>query len=137
MNPIRILWSVLAVALTAFLIFESVTYGWAAGGVVIAFALLPDVPLLGAFSGGGRLHPRSVPFYNATHHPVVPAVVVAASFLPWPEFGWGLRSGLEIFLAGIAWLAHIAADRAFGYGLRAADGTVRPVGAGRATRRRA
>ena len=31
-------------------------------------------------------------------------------------------------LAGAAWFVHIAADRAFGYGFRDADGDIIPVG---------
>lgn len=125
----RILWSLTAVALLVFAVFESVKYGWVAGGVVIAFAVLPDVALLGAFDTPGRLRPGRVRLYNALHTPWAPLAVIAASLaLPIPALGWGLREGLELFLAGLAWLLHIAADRALGFGLRAADGTIRRVG---------
>lgn len=124
----RTLWAALAIALIAFSVFEAIKYGWVATGVILLFLLLPDVALIGAFDPQrrGALLPSRVAFYNALHQPWIPlAMVVAAMTIPFPELGWGLRGGLELFLAGLAWLAHIAADRAFGYGLRATDGTIR------------
>lgn len=129
MNLTRVFWGALGLALLVFSIFQSVTYGWAAGAVIIVFAILPDIALIGAFAEQGLLRPSRVRFYNLLHTPWIPLVVIAVSFLPWPSLGWGLRGGHEIFLAGVAWLMHIAVDRALGYGRREADGSIRPVGA--------
>lgn len=129
MNAARVAWSVAAGALFAFAVFESVKYGWVAAGVVVAFAILPDLALIGAFAEHGRLRPARVRAYNLLHSPWIPLGLIAASIvLPLPSLGWGLRGGLELFLAGLGWLLHIASDRAFGFGLRAADGSIRPVG---------
>lgn len=123
-----ILWAVLAIALLAFGVFEAVKYGWVAAGVFVLFLLLPDVALIGAFDARrrGALLPSRVAFYNALHQPWLPlAMMLAAMVVPLPVLGLGLRGGLELFLAGLGWLTHVAADRAFGYGLRAPDGTIR------------
>ena len=83
------------------------------------FLIAPDLPLLGGMGGGlgpGRLNPRAVPFYNATHRLWEPlALAAVAPLLPSPwRFGW---------LAGAAaWLLHIAVDRLLGFGLRDAQG---------------
>lgn len=124
----RALWSILALALFAFSVFEGVKYGWVAAGVLVLFALLPDLTLVGAFAGHGHLRPARVSAYNLAHSIWPPlALAAAGALLPLPSLGWGLRGGLEVFLAGLAWLLHIAVDRACGFGLRAADGSVRPV----------
>ena len=129
MNAIRILWSVLAVVLLAFVVFEGVKYGWVAAAVIVAFAILPDLALVGAFAERGRLKPSRVQVYNLVHQPLIPlAVIVVSIVAPIPSLGWGLRGGLELFLAGLAWLLHIAIDRAAGYGVREADGSIRAVG---------
>ena len=134
MNPARILWSLLALAALGFAVFEGVKYGWVATGVLVAFAIIPDFALIGAFAERGRLKPSRVAFYNLMHLPWIPlALLVIGALAPLPSLGWGLRGGLELFLAGLAWLLHIAIDRAVGYGVRERDGSVRPVG----TRRRA
>src|SRR6187200_390261 len=77
----------------------------------VAF-VLPDVALLAGAARGlerGQLAPRAVPLYNALHHPAGPllAVIVAAALLP---DAW--------LAAALAWGAHVAMDRAAGYGLR-------------------
>ena len=100
----------------AFAIFEIGTYdlGWLP---IVAFLVLPDLAML---VGIGQPHlprqlpARAVPYYNALHHPVVPlaflGVVVVAGLGP----AW--------FVGGLAWLSHIAIDRAVGYGFRTPDG---------------
>lgn len=129
MNSVRAVWTALALALLAFAIFESVKSGWVAAIVVIVFAVLPDVALIGAFREPGLLRPSRVRLYNLLHAPWIPLVLIAVSIiLPLPSLGWGLRGGLEPFLAGLAWLTHIAIDRAVGYGVREADGSIRLVG---------
>jgi uncharacterized protein DUF4260 len=81
----------------------------------VAF-VLPDVALLAGAARGlerGQLAPRAVPLYNALHHPAGPllAVIVAAALLP---DAW--------LAAALAWGAHVAMDRAAGYGLRTREG---------------
>ena len=44
------------------------------------------------------------------------------------DHGWNaVLAAWPIALAGLAWFVHVAADRAFGYGLRDADGRIIPV----------
>jgi len=80
------------------------------------FAVAPDLPLL---AGGGRglrpgqLHPRAVPFYNATHHLAGPLVLTVLG-----AWSLGTTGGPSALVAGTAWLAHVAFDRAAGYRLR-------------------
>lgn len=138
MKRVRLWWTVLAVVLVGFAIFESVKYGWVAGGVVLCWILAPDITLVGAFdvSRKGFLRSSRVRAYNIAHTPWWPLAVMAIAIIaPLPPLGFGLRGGLELFLVGLSWLAHIAVDRAFGYGLRAADGSVRPVGSSQTMRR--
>lgn len=120
---IQLAYGVAGLALLAFCIFEAVKYGWAAGIALIVFGLLPDLTLIGGFRRGlepGQLAPSQVRLYNLSHGYPIPVALMLASLLPWPEL-W-LRSGLEIFLAGLAWFTHITVDRALGFGLRTPDG---------------
>jgi hypothetical protein len=71
----------------------------------------PDIAL--AFGGGsglerGQLHPRAVGFYNLLHRFWLPALL--------------LPLGGAWLVIGLAWAAHVAVDRAMGYGLRDAAG---------------
>jgi hypothetical protein len=102
---------VLAVALIAFTVFEAIEHGlWTPA---LAGLIGPDVALLAGAGRGlarGQLHPRAVGFYNALHRwwpPLLLALV--ALLMPVP---------LWAFVLAIAWLAHVALDRACGYGLR-------------------
>ncbi len=81
------------------------------------FLALPDVVLLYGMGRGmerGRLRPSAVPWYNALHQPWPPLALALSAFL--------LLGGGPWLAAGLAWLAHVAMDRAVGYGLRSADG---------------
>jgi Domain of unknown function (DUF4260) len=79
----------------------------------------PDIAL---FAGTGRglekkqLHPRAVPLYNALHHPAGPVVLGLASIALGPAW----------LVGALGWLAHIAIDRAVGYGPRDARGFIGP-----------
>lgn len=127
----RILWALSFLLLAGFLLYEAVKYGWVMGVVVIVFLLLPDTALIGAFdrSRPGKLHRHRVPLYNVFHRPwIALALLVIGAALPLPALGSVDDSGKLIALAGVAWLTHICADRAFGYGLRTAEGAIRSVG---------
>jgi len=86
--------------------------------LLVAAAILPDLPLLAGMSHDavpGRLHPRAVPAYNATHVLRGPALLAALS----------LAAGPGALTAALAWALHIAIDRACGYGLRTRAGDQR------------
>ena len=85
------------------------------------FLFLPDVGLVAGISRGlekGQLHPRAVPLYNALHVPVGPVVLALLS----------LVIGIDWFAGALAWTAHIAIDRVFGYRLRTREGFIRSSG---------
>ncbi|NRQ36729.1 DUF4260 family protein [Nonomuraea sp. NN258] len=114
----RTAWAALAIFLLAFVVLEVVNHGAPALISAILFVIVPDLTLfIGASEGGnGRLSPRAVPFYNFMHRPWIPlAILVGYSFGP---IDW-----VPLFVMGLAWLLHVAADRAFGYGLRNRDGS--------------
>ncbi|MFF9273813.1 DUF4260 family protein [Streptomyces griseosporeus] len=69
---------------------------------------LPPVP-------PGILPPDNVGLYNGLHDPRVAAALLATG---------ALTASRTLLLAGLGWTAHIAADRAFGYGLRRPDGAI-------------
>jgi hypothetical protein len=114
-------WAALAVFLLAFIVLEVVNHGGSALTAALLLLVAPDLTMfVGAGEGGnGRLSPRAVPYYNAMHRPWLPlAVLVVYS-------AGGLGSWVPLFTAALGWLAHVALDRAFGYGLRESDGTRR------------
>ena len=70
-----------------------------------ALFLLPDLSMV-AYTRGPRIGAR---FYNLAHTSVLPLALALVGFLV----------ARDVALAiGLAWLAHIAADRALGYGLK-------------------
>ncbi|MFC5815403.1 DUF4260 family protein [Nonomuraea harbinensis] len=113
-------WGGLAIFCLAFIVFEVAKHGGMAWVTAVVFAILPDLTMLvGARkAGGGRLSPRAVPFYNAAHRAWAPLLLLVG-YIFWPI------GGVPTWTAGLAWLMHIAADRAFGYGLRERDGSRR------------
>lgn len=83
---------------------------------VMLFLLLPDLAFLASGGGQterGQLAARAVPVYNASHRTVGPVAVLAVALLGGTP-AW--------IVAGLAWLAHVALDRGFGFGLRTPDG---------------
>lgn len=83
---------------------------------LLVFAAAPDLALLFGASPGlarGQLHPRAVPVYNAVHRFWAPGVLVVVT-LALGQPAW--------MAAGLAWSAHIAFDRFFGFGLRTPKG---------------
>lgn len=82
-----------------------------------AFGLGPDVALLAGIGTGlerGQLHPRAVPLYNLLHRFAGPAALFLVAVLLSLPAGW--------VVGALAWGVHVAADRAFGYGLRTREG---------------
>ncbi len=81
------------------------------------FLVMPDLALLYGMAPGlakGRLHPRAVRHYNLLHQPFLPALMCLAALL--------LLGGGPWLAGGLGWGAHIAIDRAVGYGLRTPEG---------------
>jgi hypothetical protein len=87
---------------------------------LLVFGIVPHLTValgLGQPHATGQLASRAVPLFNAMHQPVLPLSVLglaAAGVLP--PF-W--------FVGALAWISHIVVDRAFGDGLRTADGFLR------------
>ena len=133
---LRVNWGWLAawVAITALTVMEVVEHGIGAGGTLTAVAyvatavgafIAPDLTFLvgiGESVPRGHMPPGAVPFYNAAHRLAVPATLTAVMAI-----GLGLGPShtplLLALVAGLSWMAHIALDRAAGYGLRNPDGS--------------
>jgi hypothetical protein len=114
-------WWVVGAVCTAFAVFEAVKHGSPASYLFFVGALGPDIPLLaqlGTRHEQGQLYRKAVPFYNVLHFPWLPlAVIVFFSF-----YGSTNDQAAPGFTLGLTWLAHIAVDRALGYGLRNRNG---------------
>ena len=75
---------------------------------VLIFGIAPHVP---------ALLPRSRTLFNALHHPLQPAVLLA--------LGWtGVLPPIAL-VGSLVWLAHIVIDWALGDGVRSPDGSRR------------
>lgn len=113
----RMGWLALGAFCVAFAVFEIVKHGGGALGLGLAFLIAPDLAMLIGANGKlakGQLAPRAVRYYNAAHRVWGPlALLVACTF-------W--INSAALFTGGLAWLAHVALDRAVGYGLRAPSG---------------
>lgn len=125
----RVLWGLLSIVLLVVAVVGSIRDGWLIGGIVIVFALLPDVSLIGAFDRArpGALRPERVVLYNMLHLARFPLLLIAAGAAMSVTPMSVTPIGTMVLAAGIAWLAHIAVDRAAGYGLRDAVGNIRSV----------
>ncbi|MEU2723439.1 DUF4260 family protein [Streptomyces smyrnaeus] len=98
-------------------LYAGVRLGGARSRVLWACAVLPDVALLYGAASAPTFDPlprRAVRPYNVLHSPGVPLVLFGAAH------ALGSR---DLRLAACGWLAHVAVDRAFGYGPRARDGS--------------
>src|ERR1700761_8580445 len=113
-------WLGAGLAALAFGGLEVANHGpWALAGL-ITFAIAPDLTFLKGLGQAsqmqpGQLPPAAVPWYNAAHRPWVPALLLVAYAVT--PLTWA-----PLFAAGLGWLAHIALDRAMGFGLRTTDG---------------
>ena len=117
--------------LTVFVWFEVVKHGYVNGGRLDAVVLtatavgafvLPDLTFLvglGEEARQGYLPRRAVPFYNALHRFWPPLLLTTVVVIVFDPLG---PVALVVFIAGLSWMAHVAMDRAAGYGLRNADG---------------
>jgi hypothetical protein len=110
------------VFLLAWTVLEMVNHAGATIPLGIVGAVVPDLTLLVGPSGPhepGQLARGKVAAYNLVHRPVIPVLaLIIIPFLP----GDGPSANVGLFTFALGWLLHIAADRAFGYGLRTADG---------------
>ncbi len=123
----RAMWGMSALVWVVVAVLWCIWWGWPATWVVVAFAVLPDIALIGAFAEPGRLKPERVPFYNLMHNVAVPAAIIAIGFVVLLATG-GIAEGVwGIALAGLAWFIHIAVDRVFGFGPRDSEGRIIPV----------
>lgn len=119
----RVAWGVLAALLLIWLVFETAKYGGWVIVAAVAGVVVPDLSFLAGLGGPhehGRMPRRAVPLYNLLHRPVVAVVVMLACLIPDSS-----AVAVPLFNFGLAWLVHIAADRALGFGLRGADGRPR------------
>lgn len=124
----RVTWGLSAAVWLVVIVLGYVMWGMPAGLVALFFGLLPDVSLIGAFSGQqGKLKPSRVRFYNLMHTMYIPMGMVVVGIALFFMTG-GYESGIwALAIAGLAWFVHIAADRAFGFGFRDTDGSIIPV----------
>jgi len=114
----RLIWTIIAVVTIPTVIWLARERG--DGWIALAFAIMPDIGLVYGISPNlahGQLNPRAVPLYNALHSAGGPLITILAG-LSGPAPDW-------LLVAGLAWLAHVAFDRAIGYGLRDKNGYVR------------
>ena len=111
-------------------IFEMARHGSAAVWPGLLGLTGPDL----AFAAGlgqprehGLLPRRAVPVYNLLHRPWLPLIMLAVVSLDLQT----TAQAAPYVTAALGWLAHITLDRAIGFGLRAADGSIRePSGRG-------
>ena len=119
----RAAWLAWSVFLLAFAILEGVNHGAAAWAALAGGLIAPDLTFLAAAGAHepvrrGQLPRKAVPFYNAAHRTWIPLALIAAYIV-------APISGPALFTFLLAWMLHIAVDRAVGYRLRGQDGFIR------------
>jgi hypothetical protein len=117
----RIGWMAVAALLLAVTVFEAGKHGGATVATAILGGVGPDLTFLlgiGQPHRPGLLPRLVVRAYNLAHHPLPPLAVVMFFSL--------IGDSAAGFTFGLAWLTHIAVDRACGHGRRDLDGSVRP-----------
>lgn len=105
----------------------AVVANWQAGqhglglGPLLLFGIVPHLPALlgvGQQHEPGQMASRAIPLFSVTHHPAPPLIVAGLAAA-------GVLSPVWL-VGGLAWIAHIVTDLAFGHGMRTADGWRRP-----------
>jgi len=95
-------------------------YAWAEEGVSLLLAILfffvPGISRLFNFYLKRKRPSWEAPLYNAAHSLILVAVLLGIY--------WTFTE--EILWEGLAWVLHIFADRAFGFGLKVIPGISRP-----------
>jgi hypothetical protein len=119
----RAAWLAWAAFLLAFAVLEGVNHGAAAWAALAGGLIAPDLTFFAAAGARepvvrGQLPRKAVPFYNAAHRTWVPLALTAAYTVAPLDV-----PALFTFL--LAWMLHIAVDRAAGYRLRGQDGFIR------------
>ncbi len=108
-------WLAVGLAAVGFTLFEVSRHDL--GLAPFVFLILPDLAFLvglGEAHEPRQLPRRAVPLYNFLHEPVLPLGLLAVlSFVD---------LGLVLFAGALLWFAHVALDRAAGYGQRTPDG---------------
>jgi uncharacterized protein DUF4260 len=115
---VRVAWGVLAALLLIWVVFEAVKHGGWVIVAAVAGVIAPDLSFFVDVSGPhqhGQLPRKAVPVYNLLHRPAVAAAVMLACLVPGTP-------AVPLFTFALAWTEHIASDRAFGFGLRTAEG---------------
>jgi hypothetical protein len=120
----RAAWLAWAAFLLAFAILEGVNHGAAAWAALAGGLIAPDLTFFAAAGAHepvsrGQLPRKAVPFYNAAHRTWVPLALAVAYAVAAP------LNMPALFTFLLAWMLHIAVDRAAGYRLRGQDGFIR------------
>jgi hypothetical protein len=121
----RFLWGAAGVMLLAGSVAEMALHGGAAIWAGLLGLIGPDLAFLagiGEPNEPGLLPARAVPAYNLVHRLWLPVIMLAAVIAD----GQSGQQAAPYVAASLGWLAHIALDRALGFRLRAADGSIRP-----------
>jgi hypothetical protein len=131
---VRLHWTWLTVwaVLTTFAVFEIVKHGYVNGtaidavlltAIAVGFFVAPDLTFLigaGQTTAKGSLPTRAVPWYNRMHRMWIPLTLTSIIGIALAPLAIVPLAG---FIGGLSWMAHIALDRAAGYGLRNPDGS--------------
>ena len=111
----RLGWLIAGLAVAGFAALQIMRHDL--GLAPIVFLILPDLAFLvglGDAHEPRQMPARAVPPYNLLHQPLLPlALIGVLSFVD---------LGLVLFTGALMWFAHIALDRAAGYGQRTPDG---------------
>jgi hypothetical protein len=124
----RLGWLMVAVALTAFVIYEVVVHDLGPLPIIV-FAVVPDLTAVfgsGWLNARGEISPPAVPAYTLAHRLAIPLVLIGTALVALlgarvlvvgDAFESARRLPLVAYVAGLTWLAHIALHRAFGLGM--------------------
>lgn len=125
-------WLGLWAFLTVSTVFEVVKHGYVNGtaadaalltAVAVGAFVAPDLTFVvgaGQPAPKGTLPTRAVPWYNLMHRMWIPFALTTTIGTALAPLALVPLAG---FIGGLSWMAHIALDRAAGYGLRNPDGS--------------